>query len=154
MRPSCRAARSRHRSRGQSLAEFAIVFPIFMLLVGGIIQFGMIFWVQNTLNQVVRDTGRWASTQTECDTPANRAAILATANDIADQSFLIGGNIGAADLTVSWTAVTGTCPPTDNQDLSWVSITIEHNAPIFFPFVPGSGAISASTEFRMEPKPQ
>ena len=52
-----------HRPRGQSLVEFAIVFPVFIALVGGVIQFGMVFWAQNTLTQVVRDTGRWAATQ-------------------------------------------------------------------------------------------
>jgi Flp pilus assembly protein TadG len=49
-----RRSGSRQRSRGQSLAEFALVFPILMLIIGGIIQFGVIFWGQNTLTQVAR----------------------------------------------------------------------------------------------------
>src|ERR1044072_6391792 len=48
----------RHRERGQSLLEFALVFPIFVLFLGGIVQFGIILWGQKTLNQVVRDTAR------------------------------------------------------------------------------------------------
>ncbi|HEY8773487.1 MAG TPA: TadE family protein, partial [Gaiellaceae bacterium] len=54
--------------RGQSLVEFAIVLPVLMLIIGAIIQFGIIFWGQNTLTQIARDTGRWASTQPGCDT--------------------------------------------------------------------------------------
>ena len=54
-----RRSPNRRRSRGQSLAEFALVFPILMIILGGIIQFGIIFWAQNTLTQVARDTGRW-----------------------------------------------------------------------------------------------
>ena len=48
------------RERGQALAEFAIVVPVFMLLLTGMIQFGIILWGQNTLNQVVRDAGTGA----------------------------------------------------------------------------------------------
>ena len=55
------------KERGQALVEFAIVIPVFMLILAGMIQFGIILWGQNTLNQVVRDTGRWAATQTACD---------------------------------------------------------------------------------------
>lgn len=142
--------------RGQSLAEFAIVFPILMLIVGGIIQFGVIFWGQNTLNQVVRDTGRWAATQTACT--GAEAPVVATANSIAAQSSLVGYSSGAftsANTTVTWRTVgVGPCPPRDNQDESWVKITINHTVPIFFPFVPGSGQLSSSTEFRMEPEPE
>ncbi|HEX5147885.1 MAG TPA: TadE family protein, partial [Candidatus Limnocylindrales bacterium] len=58
----------RSRQHGQSLAEFAIVFPVLFLIVAAIIQFGLIFWSQNTLTQVARDTGRWAATQQACST--------------------------------------------------------------------------------------
>src|SRR5215212_9247692 len=60
----------RDATEGQSLAEFAIVFPIFFLIFAAIIQFGLIFWSQNTLTQIARDTGRWAATQQSCDSPS------------------------------------------------------------------------------------
>jgi Flp pilus assembly protein TadG len=140
---------------GQSLAEFAIVFPVLMLIIGGIIQFGIIFWGQNTLTQVVRDTGRWAATQTSCGATG---PIIATANSIAAQSSLIGytaGEFTGSNTTVTWRSepTSGPCPPTDNQDEAWVAISISHTVPIFFPFVPGNGQLSSSTEFRMEPEP-
>ena len=50
----------RRRSSGQALVEFAIVVPLLLAMVGGIIQFGILFWAQNTLTQVVRDTGRYS----------------------------------------------------------------------------------------------
>jgi Flp pilus assembly protein TadG len=145
----------RKRSSGQSLAEFALVFPILMLIIGGIIQFGIIFWGQNTLTQVVRDTGRWAATQIDCTTTA---PVIATANAIAAQSSLIGytaGEFNGTNTTVAWRQEppSGPCPPIDNQDEAWVRITINHSVPVFFPFVPGNGALSSSTEFRMEPAP-
>lgn len=148
MRPSpTRRRLDRHRSRGQSLAEFALVFPILMLVIGGIIQFGVIFWGQNTLTQIARDTGRWAATQVTCPTTAT---VAPTANSIAAASSLIG--YPAAGLTVA--VVTPTpCPVTSNQQVAFVTITLSHQVPIFFPFVPGNGNLSTSAQFRMEPKP-
>jgi Flp pilus assembly protein TadG len=154
-----RRVHQRDRSAGQGIAEFAVVFPVLMLILGGIIQFGIIFWGQNTLNQVVRDTGRWAATQQDCNTGTAKAPLVATANAIAAGSNLIGfapNSITPAEVTVDWRAepAPGPCPPTDNTEEAWVTITIEHDVPIFFPFVPGSGHLSASTEYRMEPLPQ
>jgi len=128
---------------------------VFFLLVAGVIQFGIIFWGQNTLNQVARDTGRWAATLQDCNPATATPQIVATANAIAAQSSLIGYTAGSwtspANVSVSWNTVSGSCPPSDNQHVSFVEITIHHQVPIFFPLVPGSGALSTSTEFRVEP---
>ncbi len=153
MRSPCRRGGS---SRGQSLAEFALVFPVLMLLLGGVIQFGLIFWGQNTLNQVVRDTGRWAASQQSCDTSSEVPLVVGTANAIAAQSSLIGYSSTSpwtgSNVTVAWSGSTP-CPPKDNQETDWVTITITHRVPIFFPWLPGGGNISSSAQFRMEPLP-
>jgi hypothetical protein len=41
----------------------------------------------------------------------------------------------------------------DNQGVRYVTVRIDHTIPIFFPLVPGNGALSTSAEFRMEPMP-
>jgi Flp pilus assembly protein TadG len=153
-RPSNGAARD---SRGQSLVEFAIVFPILMLILGGIIQFGLIFWGQNTLTQVVRETGRWASTQQDCaDTSANKQLVVDRANVLAASSSLIGYDSGTpwtlANVTVSWNGTP--CPPVDNTTAAFVVIEVRHSVPVFFPLILSSGELSSSAEFRMEPKPK
>src|SRR4051794_16743997 len=51
-----------HRRRGQALAEFAIVAPIFFLLVFFVIQIGLIFAAQNGLVDGVRNAARRAAT--------------------------------------------------------------------------------------------
>jgi Flp pilus assembly protein TadG len=166
MRPSLfRRPPDRRHSRGQALAEFAIVFPVLMVLLGGIIQFGIIFWGQNTLTQIARDTGRWAATQQGCTagTPAPAVDVLATAKAIAGQSSLIGnssawtyGSAATDNVFAEWTVVTpvgGPCPPTDNSQVDYVKITIHHKVPIFFPFVPGDGNLTTTAQFRMEPAP-
>lgn len=142
----------RPRQRGQSLAEFAIVFPVLMLILGGIIQFGVIFWGQNTLTQIARDTGRWAATQQACTVGA--VDVLGTAKSIAATSALIGSSAGwtsPANVDVVWSGTP--CPPANNQDVAYVTITLHHQVPIFFPWIPGNGNLSTSAQFRMEPKP-
>ena len=145
------------RSRGQSLVEFALVFPILILLIGAIVQFGVIFWGQNTLTQVARDTGRWAATQNGCT--AGTVDVLGTAKALADQSSLIGSHSGwtsPANVDATWTTTESpapACPPVDNTHLWYVRITIHHQVPIFFPWIPGNGNLTTIAQFRMEPHP-
>jgi Flp pilus assembly protein TadG len=40
-----------------------LILPILLMLVGGIIQYGVIFATKHALIQVGRDVGRWAATQ-------------------------------------------------------------------------------------------
>src|SRR3954468_3663558 len=107
--------RGSERRAGQSLAEFAIVFPVLMLILGGIIQFGIIFWGQNTLTQIARDTGRWAATQQACT--LGTVDVLGTAKSIAASSSLIGPSAGwtsPANVNATWSGTP--CPPANNQD--------------------------------------
>lgn len=148
--------RSRRLPRGgagQSLAEFALVFPIMFLVVAAIIQFGLIFWSQNTLTQVARDTGRWAATQRDC-TVAAIPSVVTTANQLAATSSLFGysgGWTSPTNVNVVWTTTSGVCPPVGNQQVSFVRITLAYQVPVFFPFLPVSNNLSTTAEFRMEP---
>lgn len=127
-----------------------------MLLVGAIVQFGVIFWGQNTLTQIARDTGRWASTQNGCDTTS--VNVLATAKSIAASSSLIGSSSGwgPTDVVATWTTPDSPappCPPANNTQTWYVNITIHHRVPIFFPWIPGDGNLTTIAQFRMEPHP-
>lgn len=157
-----RRRRTRPADRnGQSLAEFALVVPLLLALVGAIIQFGLIFWAQNTLTQVVRDTGRWAATQTAspCSSAATAGAVNGQANLIAANSSLLGyttnewtgptlatSDTGVAAFTssvssdavvVAWVKDSDPgnegCLPKDNQAAYHVTIRVNHAVPVFFP---------------------
>jgi len=122
-----------------------MVFPIFMLILAGLIQFGVILWGQNTLNQIARDTGRYAATL-DCSSAAETDA----ESKFGDLTTDAGGPWENAAATVSYSSTT--CP-VDNTTAEWVTVDASFDAPIFFPFVPGSGQLSSSTQFRVEPKP-
>lgn len=155
--------RDRHQ-RGQSLAEFAIVFPVMFLILAAIIQFALVFWAQNALTQVVRDTGRWAATQQTRPCDSGGVALVSKADEIALTSSLFGYSAG------TWTGINGgtpyafnvvpapregveatwplsidspppggyantDCPPDTNEIAWFVNIRVHHEVPLFFPFI-------------------
>jgi hypothetical protein len=157
-------ARRRH-PRGQSLVEFALILPILLMLVGGIVQYGIIFATKHSLIQVGRDVGRWAATQGYV--PCNAAAIdadpqpVTQADHVAEQSRLMGyasGDWNADDaahfkvypdnsvldpsppstqsVEVLWSIDTGTCPPLGSNDVAWITIRLAHRAPVVLPGFP------------------
>jgi Flp pilus assembly protein TadG len=67
------------RDRGGVAAfEFALIFPVFLLFVAGIVYFGMMLWTVNVLQNVASWAARCASLQT-CPVPTNSTC---TANNI------------------------------------------------------------------------
>jgi Flp pilus assembly protein TadG len=54
--------RTRRRGRGQALAEFAIIAPLFFLMIFFVVQIGLIFAAQNGLVDGVRNAARRAAT--------------------------------------------------------------------------------------------
>jgi Flp pilus assembly protein TadG len=168
------------RGRGQALVETALVLPVLLLVIGGIVQFGMLFWAQNTLTQIARDTGRWAATQQVSPCESGGAAVVTQADLIAQSSSLLGYSAstwsGAAatypadprpteGVEVAWSEPSETltpddCPPVDNSTPWFVTIRVNHTVDIFFPgmgFVCGGAAdecyLSSTAQFRMEPAP-
>jgi len=52
------ARRSKNRSRGQALVEFAMVLPMFVLLLLILFDFGRVVYTQHTLTQDAREAAR------------------------------------------------------------------------------------------------
>lgn len=153
-----RSSRNRH-SRGQALVEFALVLPLLVLILTGVMQFGLLFWAQITLTQIARDTGRWAVSQEACSSAT--VNIASQANAIAAKSTLFGW--GASNPLVisagpTWTDVTPggaatPCPPDDNRDIFNITFELEHDVPVFLPGFGNTWTLHSEVQFRMEPAP-
>jgi hypothetical protein len=165
----------RRCGRGQAMVEFALVIGLFMLVIGGLIQFGILFWSQNAITQVARDTARYAVTlsASPCD-PNARPQIATAANQIARRANLVGysngmwssapaiASLGVEGVGADWqvpTGFAGDCPPSDNRIAVDIRVRINHVVPIFLPglqfIAPCAGngfCLSTETELRMEPK--
>jgi Flp pilus assembly protein TadG len=53
-------AQQRHRTRGQSLVEFALVFPIFLAILIGMVDVGRAVWANNAVANAAREAARYA----------------------------------------------------------------------------------------------
>ena len=65
------------RQRGQALVEFALVLPIFVLLLFGLFDVGRLVYVDNAVAQAAREGARYGSVQNRSGTPAGRTDIQA-----------------------------------------------------------------------------
>ena len=66
------------RNRGQALVEFALVLPIALLILLGILQFGFLFSGQIGVINAVRETARYGSTSPINTNSGNVATTAAT----------------------------------------------------------------------------
>src|SRR4051812_46748295 len=50
----------RRRTRGQALVEFALILPVFLIMLMGVIDLGRAIWAQNSLAAAAREGARLA----------------------------------------------------------------------------------------------
>lgn len=112
----------RDRDEGAAAVEFALVLPILVLLLFGIVQFGMIFNQWQQLEHATREGARWASLQHSAADV--RSTVMAAAPSLG---------LNAGDITVSPADPTGLPLGTP------VTVTSNIVVPVFTPGVLGMG---------------
>jgi Flp pilus assembly protein TadG len=89
-------------SRGQALAEVALVAPLFFLMVFGVIDLGRVIWANDVAATAAREGARYASVH------AGNAdlTVLATKTDIRDHAtqYVIAGGLNIG-VTVCFSTV-------------------------------------------------
>jgi Flp pilus assembly protein TadG len=131
----------RRREGGQALTEFAIVLPVFLLLVFGVIQLGFIFGTQNGLVNGVRETARRAATYRVSELmltagKVNKAPLCnAVGAELTRQlSTRIPGyqSAGVRSSTVEWT---WTQNPDNETWFVTAAVSVSYRHPLFIPLV-------------------
>ena len=61
--------------RGQSLVEFAMVLPLFLLLIFGLIDGGRLVYINNSVAEAAREGARWGSVQARSLNASGRQSI-------------------------------------------------------------------------------
>ncbi len=61
----------RQAEKGNVALEFAIILPVFLLIVGGIIDFGRAYWFKQTLTWASREGARYGSILSKDEWDAN-----------------------------------------------------------------------------------
>jgi Flp pilus assembly protein TadG len=120
--------------RGQSLVEFALVLPLFLLLLIGITEFGRAWMTRNILTGASREAARIAAIQ------GNTASALSRATTILSSAGISGASVNIVDDGAPY----GTC-----------SVTVSYAFPVtvagFLPGLMGKNlTLSTSTSMRKE----
>lgn len=102
--------------RSQAIVEFAIIAPILLLLIFGVVDFGRVIYVYATINQAVNEGARSA---------IRASALLPTNTDVENSVKQHAIDVSLANPCPNGPIVTNTTPPA-NQ--GWVYIT-EPDAP-------------------------
>jgi Flp pilus assembly protein TadG len=122
---------TRPRSRGQTLAEFAIVFPILLVMLMGVFDFGRAIFLYNSLTNAAREGARLAIVNQNETKIANRVEAMAFTGSVtnlgpnlvnfymedptntnpdptthAQCTTLAVGCIAVVDVHANWTAIT------------------------------------------------
>lgn len=132
----------RERGRGQALVEFAIILPVFFLVVAGMFDFGLGIYSDLTLVNAAREGARLGVID-----PGNTTAIEARVRAMS-------GNLDSARLNVTITCERpsgGSFVPCTSP--MWVSgdatkVVADYRYPVFFPVLFGT-EIPLSSEARM-----
>jgi Flp pilus assembly protein TadG len=89
---------TRHRERGQSLVEFALVFPIFMLMFFGVVDGARLVYTNSQLAQAAREGARVAAVEaSSLGSTVLTDPSCATESEIA--STRPGGHVCPVDVT-------------------------------------------------------
>jgi Flp pilus assembly protein TadG len=124
-------AHRRDRSRGQSLVEFAVVFPIFILVLFGVIEFGFMLYSQMTVSNAAREAARVSVVDPD------PCSIQDLANATARAA---ASGLNATYLTVTG-AVASTGSPancTTAKQGDSVTVTVQYTYHTFFPLFFGA----------------
>lgn len=153
--PALRRRGSLRSMRGQTILESAIVTILFFLLTFGALDFGRAFYVQMTLQNAVREAGRYASTGNHLPDPKRPGQYLSRVNSIiatATQAAL-GTDIAGIQITSVNGGKGNAGGPGDVVTVSLTS-KLKLITPLVAAFFPnGTYTFTSSVTFKNEPFP-
>lgn len=122
-------------SRAQALVEFAIVAPIFFLILFGIIDFGRYVYYTQVLNNAAREGARYAIVHGELGIPRTGPPDDPSGADVIDvvRDYAIGV-IGIEDPSVL--TITPTWDPDNNKRGTKVTVDVSYAFHSVIPVVP------------------
>jgi hypothetical protein len=142
-------------TRGQSLIEFAVVAPLFFLLLFGVIDFGRLYFVQMSLQNAIRQAGRYAVTGNHLPDPKNPGKNLSRVDSIIKtaQQAATGMDITNIQITSLKGGSGNAGGPGDT-----VTISLSTNLKLLTPMIAryfknGKYGFTVSVSFKNEPFP-
>jgi Flp pilus assembly protein TadG len=109
LRPTARRSWTADRARGQALVEFALVFPLFVLLLFGLVDLGRLAYINNAIAEAAREGARWGTVQ-------GRSISAADRTNIAAKTKTLMAAVPNPTVTVTCEDVHGTARSTCTKD--------------------------------------
>jgi Flp pilus assembly protein TadG len=126
--------KQRRHGLGQALAEFALVAPLFFLLVFAIVESGRFIFHYELLSSATRDGARYAIVNgSSSGSPATAADI----EDVVLQSAIAVADDGNLDVTVTW--------PISNNRGDSVTVAVDYSYDPIMPILPTINISAEST---------
>lgn len=99
---------NRHRSRGAEVLEMALMMPLLIALIFGMVEFGYFFFLKHNLQAAAREGARTGSTLNATDSDAvNKASAFLAAAGLSAGSFSITSTTSGDTVTVNVQATWG-----------------------------------------------
>ncbi len=130
----------RRHVRGQALAEFALVMPLFFLLVFGIIEFGRFIYTYEIVNNATREGARYAivhGSASEC--PSGQMPGIGVTNPCDPTGAKIQAVVRQYAIGIPPTGLTVNLPlwtPHNNARGSTVTVSADYTFHTLIPIVP------------------
>jgi len=134
-------------NKGQSIVEFALVVPLLLILVVGMIEWGIILWTQSAFDDAARAGARAAAVMTDWNTNQQNdttIVINTVKDDLESLPSILKQNIDS-------NIIVELIPDPSNIQSIRVSIRKQPYKPVIGSgLIPTPAALSASAEYRYE----
>jgi Flp pilus assembly protein TadG len=141
---------------GQSLIEFAVVAPIFFLLIFAVLDLGRVYFVQMTVQHSLREAGRFAVTGNHLPNPSDPTKTLTRIDSIREviRRSSVGVVTDVQAVQISSQGVSNNAGEPGQP----VTLSLSADVKLVTPFLSqffanGSYRVTASTTFQNEPFP-
>jgi Flp pilus assembly protein TadG len=117
--------RQSHRERGAAAVEMALILPLLLLIVGGIIDFGRFFYTQNIVVNAAREGARSRAmgyTTADSDTRISQSLTGVQGGGYTTSYWLVQGT--GNTLTAAGSPPNGDCPETSPGPLDRQRVTV------------------------------
>jgi Flp pilus assembly protein TadG len=136
--------RGRRKTRGQALVEFSLILPVFLFVLWGILDFGMLLYSRMTVINATREGARAASV-------AVNPTTIPTVASGRVQAVASGLTTSSPTMTISTSCVAIVSPScnwssaTSSQPGDAVAVTVSYQYSSFFPLFFGTQIPFSST---------
>ena len=111
-----------HNERGAAAVEFALLLPVLLTILYGIIEFGMIMYGREVVTNASREGARAGIIQVSPKPTSGQITTIAT-------NYLTGTGINPSQVTITVTGAGGASP-------TMLTVTATYSYPWLVPYIP------------------